>query len=265
MIFEVDTVERNITKKAERIKEKERLSTVITNKMIIVFAALVFAIAVLVRMTSNGMAELGFVKALPFLQIGFGVLTAASLVWFFVSRARKTDARYIVFSAPLLLGLSASAFFAVAMYTTLGGAFRIVLTLLAFALLFFVYEVYSIDFFACSVSAVVASISAALVTSAGVAPSMRILTDVLVTVVCAAVTLGGAYFVNRLYTERRITFLGAKYRKPQQVSPAAIYAVFAVSILAFVTALVFGYLLYCIAAVSVAFLIAALIYTVKLI
>ena len=33
-------MERNLTKKAERIKDKERLSTVITNKMVIVFLAL---------------------------------------------------------------------------------------------------------------------------------------------------------------------------------------------------------------------------------
>lgn len=263
--FEVDTVERNITKKAERIKEKERLSAVITNKMLIVFLSLVFAVAVLVRVSSKGSTELGFLRALPYLQIAFGALTAASFVWYIISERRLTDARYIVLSAPLLLGLSASGLFSVLMYTVLGGAFRTVLALLAFTVLFFIFEIYSIDFFAASVSAVASCLMAAIATSAGVAPTMRVIAYVVCSLVLALICGGGAYFVYRLYTERRIEICGRKFRKPQHVSPAAVYAVFAVSVLAFAASLVFGYLLYCIAAVAVVFFVAALIYTVKLI
>ena len=263
--FEVATVERNLTKKAERIKEKERLSAVITNKMLVVFLSLIFAVAVLVRVSSKGSTELGFLRALPYLQIAFGLLTAAALVWFIISERRSMDARYIVLSAPLLLGLSASGLFAVLMYAVLGGAFRTVLALLAFTVLFFIFEIYSIDFFAASVSAVTACLMAAVANSAGVAPSMRIAAYAVCAVIVALICGGGAYFVYRLYTERRIDICGRKFRKPQHVSPAAVYAVFAVSVLAFAASLVFGYLLYCIAAVAVVFFVAALIYTVKLI
>ncbi len=257
-------MERNLAKKAERIKDKERLSTVVTNKMIIVFLALVFAIAVLVRISSNGATEIGFVMALPYISLVLGVLSVAALVWYILAARRGADMRYTVFSAPLVLGILASGFFASLVYTTIGGAFRTVLILLGFALLFFVYEIFSLDFFACSVAAVVACIAAALINSAGVTAPMAPVVYTLCVLASALASFGGAYFVYRLFTDKRITVFGKKIKKPLHCVPAAVYTVFAVSFATVIASLIFGYLLYCIALIAVVYFVAAIIYTVKL-
>lgn len=258
-------MERNLTKKAERIKDKERLSAVVTNKMALVFLALVFAVAVLVRVSSTGATEIGFVQALPFIRIGFAVLTAAALIYFIISERKKVDARYVVFSAPLLLGIFASGLLASLVYTTIGGAFRTVLVLLAYALLFFVYEIFSIDFFACSVAAVTSCVAAALATSAGVPAGMVVIVNIIAVLVSAAACFGGIYFVTRLVKDRRLEIFGRKFRKPQNCVPAAVNSVMAVSFAALIFSIVSGYLLYAIAAVAVVYIVAAIIYTVKLI
>ncbi len=257
-------MERNLTKKAERIKDKERLSTVVTNKMITVFLALVAAITVLVRVSSNGVSEINFVIALPYISAVLAVLTAAALVWEIISFRKGVDQRYINFSAPLVLGILASGLFASLIYTTVGGAFRTVLVLLGFALLFFVYEIFSVDFFAASFAAVVASISAAIITSAGVPASVAFIVKALCVLASAAASVGGAYFVYRLVADRRINLLGRKIRKPLHCVPAAVYTVFAVSFAAVIAALIFGYLLYCIAVIGVVYFVATIIYTIKL-
>jgi len=257
-------MERNLTKKAERIKDKERLSAIVTNKMATVFIALVFAIAVLVRVSSTGATEIGFVKALPFISIGFAVLTVAALIYYVVSERKKVDARYVVFSAPLLLGIFASGLFAALIYTTIGGAFRTVLVLLAFALLFFVYQIFSIDFFACSVAAVTSCVAAALATSAGVPSGFTVLVNIVAVLAGAAACFGGIYFVNRLVKYRRLEICGRKFRKPQNCVPAAVNSVMAVSFAALIFAVATGYLLYAIAVIAVVYIVAAIIYTVKL-
>ncbi len=253
-------MERNLTKKAERIKDKERLSTVVTNKMLVVFLALVLAIAVLVRLGN----DIGFIMALPYLQIAFAVLTAAALAWYIVCLRRSVDARYSVFSAPLLLGISAAGLFAVLTHMIFGDPFRTILVMLAFALLFFVYQIFSVDFFACSLSAVVACISAALINGAGVTVGMKPFVAVLAVLASALASAGGGYFVYKLYSQKRITVLGRRYRRPQRCVPAAVYTVMGVSFVTVLASLIFGYLLYCIAAIAIVYVVAAIIYTVKL-
>ena len=257
-------MERNLTKKAERIKDKERLSTVITNKMVIVFLALVAAITVLVRISSNGLSEIKFVIALPYISAAFALLTAGALVWEILSFKKGVDARYINFSAPLVLGILASGLFASLVYTTVGGAFRTVLVLLGFALLFFVYEIFSVDFFASSVAAVVACIAATIINSSGVSLAAAPFVKVLCVLASAVCSIGGAYFVYRLVTDKRINIFGRKIRKPLHCVPAAVYTVFAVSLATVIASLIFGYLLYCIAVIAVVYFVATIIYTVKL-
>ena len=258
-------MERNLTKKAERIKDKERLSAVVTNKMMVVFLALVFAVAVLVKISSRGDTEIGFVLALPYIQLGFGILTAAAIAYYAHAAKRAVDARYVVFSAPLLLGIFATGLFASLIYTTIGGAFRTVLVMLALALLFFVYEIFSVDFFACSIAAVVSCIAAALINSAGVAGTFAVIAVKALAVIASAVACGGGiYLVNKLVKFRKIELFGKKIVRPVAMVPAAVITVMAVSFAAVIFSLVFGYLLYAVAAIAVCYIAAAIVYTVKL-
>ena len=257
-------MERNLTKKAERIKDKERLSAVVTNKMATVFLALVFAVAVIVRVSSNGATEIGFVTALPMIRISLAILFAVSLAYYVYSEYKKVDARYVVFSAPLLLGIFSAGLFASLIYTVIGGAFRTVLVLIAFAMLFFVYEIFSIDFVVCSVAAVFSCVAAALATSAGIPQGMVILADVLAVLVGAVTCFGGIWFVTRLVKERKLEIFGRKFRKPVTCVPAAVNTVMAVSFAALLFAIITGYLLYAVALIAVAYIVVAIIYTVKL-
>lgn len=256
-------MERNLTKKEERIREKEKLSNVITNKMITVFLALVFAVVVLVRVSSTGASELGFVLALPYIRIAFAVLTAAALVWYIVRRKRGADERMCVFSSPLLLGISATGLFASVMYTGFGGAFRTVLALLAITLLFFVYQIYAVDFFLCSVAVVTGCLAASVVSSAGFG-TWKVLVTILAVLLSAAASAACMYIVARLDREGKIVLCGKKLKRPMRMVPAAVYTASAVAFAGVLVSLCFGYLLYCIAAIAVVYLIVAIIYTVKL-
>ena len=256
-------MEKNLAKKEQRIREKEQLSTVITNKMILVFLALVFAIAVLVRVSATGTRELGFILALPYIRIGFGILTATALAWYIVCKKRGVNERMRVFSSPLLLGLAASGLFAAVMYTGFGGAFRTILALLAFCMLFFVYQIYAVDFYLCSVAAVVGCLAASVVSSAGFG-AWKILVSIAAVLLSALASAACVYVVARLEKERKFELFGQKIVRPIHTVPAATYAVAAVSFAAVLAALCFGYLLYCIAAIAVVYVVVAILYTVKL-
>lgn len=253
-----------MTKKEERIREKELLSNVVTSKMIIVFMALVLAIVLMVRVCTSG-AEAAFVLALPYASIAFGVLTAAALVWSLLCKKNGVDEKRRVFSSPLLLGLAASGLFTCLLYTGIGGAFRMILVLIAFALLFFVYQIYSADFFVTSVAAVAGAVASAIIHGAlsGSFANKGVFVASAAAAFAAVVLAFAAWFVFTLQKAGKVAFLGTSVKKTSRMVPAALYAVLAVAVLA-VAASFFVSLLYCVAAVAVAYLVVAIIYTVKL-
>ena len=257
-------MEKNLTKKEERIREKELLSNVVTSKMIVVFLALVLAIVLMVRVCTSG-AELAFVMALPYASGAFGVLTAAALVWTLLCRKNGVDEKRRVFSAPLLLGLAASGLFACLFYTGIGGAFRMILVLIAFALLFFVYQIFSADFFMTSVAAVASAVAAAIIHGAlaGSFADKGVFMASAAAAFAAVIIAFAAWFVFGLQKVGSMNLLGVTVKKSSRMVPLALYAVLAVSVAA-VVASFFVSLLYCIAAVAVAYLVVAIIYTVKL-
>lgn len=252
-------MEKKLTKE-ERIKEKEKISNVITNKMAIVFVSLVIGIIAVVRFGEYAVPS---PVALLCAQIALGVLFAVALVWSILGYKRGVDYRMKVVSAPLVLGIAASALFAVLFYPAFG-AFRIILSLIAFAVLFFVYEIYAADFFLCSVAVFVCCIAASVINSAGfrgyniLANCVAVAIAVLVSAVCAGI-------VYKLDKDGKVKLLVKTVRKPFGMKPALIYAGISVSLLSVVATLIFGYLLYFIAAVCVVYFIIAIIYTVKLI
>lgn len=258
-------MEKKLTKKEERIREKEQLSNVITGKMVIVFLALVLAIVVLVRVSTTG-AEPAFVLSLPYVAIAFGALTAAALVWCLICKKRGVNEKMRVFSSPLLLGIAASGLFTALLYTGIGGAFRMILVLIAVALLFFVYQIYSVDFFLCSTAAVAGAVSAAVIRGAmtGSFGSSKIFVAAAAATFAAAMLIFAFGLILRLDREGKIKLGGETLKKPAHMLPVALYAVLAVSLVAVVASFFVPGLLYCIAAIAVAYLIVAIIYTVKM-
>lgn len=253
-------MEKNQIKREERIREKEYLSSVITNKMIIVFLALVFAIAFLMKVGSASMLG-GFLAVLPYIQLGFTVLTAAALVWYIVCRKRGVDEKRRVLSSPLLLGLCASGLFVALVFYGFGDPFKVILSLLALTLLFFVYQVFGVDFYLASVAAVSSAIAQAIF---GASFGMwQIPVSVLAALIALAASVSAVYVTLTLQRDGKLRLFGKKLRRPAYTVPAAIVTVSAVSVLGMAAALLFP-LLYCIAAIAFVYLVVAIIYTVKL-
>lgn len=257
-------MEKKVLNKEERMREKERLSNIVTNKMMVVFFSLIFAVVLLLKVSSSSGIEIGFYKALPYLQIAAALVFAAAVAWYIVCRKRGVDPKEHVFSAPLLLGLSASLFFSVLLYANFGGAFRIILSLFAFALLFFVYEIYAVDFFLCSVAMVVGCLSASVINSAGF-NGMNVLVNCIAVALTLVASVGGAALVYLLHKHGKVMLCGTRLKKPRNMNLPAVFAGCAVSLVAVFGVLLFGHLLYWAAAVCVVYFIIAIIYTVKLI
>ncbi len=251
-------MEKKLTKE-ERIREKEKLSAVITNKMAVVFAALVIGIILLVRF---GEYTVPSMAALVAVQVVCAVLFAAALVWDAVAYKKRIDFRMRVISAPFALGIAGAMLFTVLFYPSFG-AFRLILTLIAFAVLFFVYEIYTVDFFVCSVAVVVSCIAASVINSAGFRGY-----NTLVNFIAAAISLlacaACSTVVYKLGKDRRIKFFGKTIKAPHGMKSALIYACIAVALLSVIGTLVFGHLLYFVAAACVIYFVTAIIYTVKL-
>ena len=256
-------MENKVQKKEELMREKERLSNIVTSKMMVVFFALIIAIVFLCKMSSGSGIELKFYAALPYIQIAAAVLLAGALVWHIICTKRGVDAKEHVFSSPLLLGLSASLLFAALLYGNFGGAFRTILALLSFGLLFFVYQIYAVDFFLCSVAVITGCLSASVINSAGF-HGMNVPVNCIAVVLTLIASVGCAFAVYRLDKNGKFELFGKRLKKPAHMVPAAVYAGCAAAALAVFAALLFGHLLYCIAAVCVVYFIIAIIYTVKL-
>lgn len=248
-------MEKKLTKE-ERIKEKKKLSDVVTSKMCVVFVALVAALMALIYYGSR-IPSLALVTAA---QIVTALLTVAALVYCVVSFKKGEDTRYKVFSPILTLGLAASALFMTVMYPAVGATYTI-LALIALAVLFFVYEIYPVDFFLCT-----ALIFAGCITSAAInSHAFTLVRDIIALVIYAGIFAACAYTAFGFIKNGKIKFGKKVVKKPRGMLSAAVAVSALVSLVNVLGVLSFGgYLLYFIAASCVVYFVIAIIYTVKL-
>ena len=243
--------------KEERIKEKERLSTVISNKMMVVFVALVVAIMALVYLGGRYVPS---VKVMTAAQIVAGVLTVLALVWYAISAKSAKDLKYKIITPALLLGLAASVLFITLMYPTMGAS-RTILSVIALAVLFFVYEIYPVDFFICSAAVISGCISAAIVDSHG----LTLFKKCVVLIVYALVMALCAVIFTKLVKNGKFKIGEKTVKKPFGMSTVAVCIGFAVSLISVIGTLALGgYLIYLVAVACVTYFVIAIIYTVKL-
>ena len=249
-------MENKLTK-VEKMKEKAALSNAVTGKMVVVFAALVLAIAALVYFGERVILPPVVVTCA---QIAAGIFTVASLVWYSVSVKGKKDYRFNVFSPSMILGLAASALFVTLMYPTVDAS-RTIISVIALAVLFFVYQIYPVDFFISSVAVISGCIAATVMNNHGVT-LFKDLVILAVYGVIIAICIGA--FV-KLVKDGKIRFGKKTVKRPHGMINAAVIVSFAVSLLAVLGALVLGgYLMYFVASACVVYFVIAIIYTVKL-
>lgn len=249
-------------KKEERAKEAEALSNAITNRMTLIFCLLVVSIIALVRVTQFAETELWLLNALPVIRAVTAVLLIAALVWRIVCMKRKTDERIRVLSSPLLLGIAATLFVAALGYNPLG-SFRTIVWLLAASLLFFVYEIYAVDFFLYTVVSVVGGMAASLVGAAAFRGH-----ELLVSALALAATLVAvavvSYLAGCLEKNGTAPWVGGKLIAPAGMKALNAYIGCGVALLAVLGAVCFGHVLWFAAALAAVYLVFAIVYTVKL-
>ncbi|MBQ8836882.1 MAG: hypothetical protein IJ002_05185 [Clostridia bacterium] len=248
-------MEKKLTKE-ERIKEKEKLSVAVTGKMTAVFIALVVALMGLIYYGSR-IPSLALLTAS---QVVTALLVAAALVYCVLSLKKGTDTRFKVFSPIFTLGLAASAFFMTLMYPTVGATYTI-LALIAFAVIFFVYEIYPVDFFFSTALIFAGCITAAAVNS----HAFTLVKDIIAVVVFAVVAAAIVYATVCLVKNGKLKLGKKVIKKPYGMLPAAVIAS-AVAAAVSVLGVLFlgGYLMYFIAVAGIVYFVLAIIYTVKL-
>ena len=232
-------MEKKLTQKEKRALEAEAVSNAITYRMTIVFALLVVGILALIRVTQSASSELWLMGALPVFRIVTGVLFLAAVAFRIVMRAKNTDESRRILTSAFLCGIAGTLFVAALGCYPLGPS-RIIAWFLAAALLFFVYEIYAVDFFLFSV-VTVAALAAVLFAIAVVS------------------RIGG-----KLEKNGTAPFVGKKIVAPAGMRALNAYIGCGAALLAVLGVVCFGHALWFIAALAVVYLVFGIIYTVKL-
>lgn len=254
----------NKISKSERKLQKEQMSNAVTSKMGIVFAALMLAIVLLIRIGnffvlsySDGGVH-NFIEVI-LAQIVAGVFTAAALVWCALSLKGKKDYKYRAFSPLFALGLAVSALFGTFVYP-LVGATSTILSLIAIAVLFFVFEIYPVDCFISTAAVFSGIISVMLIDNV----HFGIFKDILVLAAYAVIIAACIYALLSLVKNGKVKLGKKKIKKPRGMLAVAVAVCIVMSLLTVLGVLFFGNLIYFAAAASVVYFIVAIIYTVRL-
>ena len=257
-------MERETSKKVQRRQDAFARSNAVTNKMTAIFCALVVLSIFFIKLSQDSVFELWFMtKALLWVQIGCGGVFLVALAWRIVSLRRHTDEHLTVFSSALLLGAAASLLGIMLLYLNFG-AFRSIVTAFVLTLLFFVYEVYPLDFFLFSIIISVGGMAASLAGS----PAFGIARIRYVNIALAVIVLLSAAICSlimfRLKRDKKIVIAGHKILLAPDARPIVVYAAGVAALLAVSGAILFGYILYFVAALCAICLLVAIYSTVKL-
>ena len=244
--------------RVERVKQKEQLSNVVSGKMSAVFLALVAALGFIVFFEQKGISQ-GLFIAVNVAQIITGLLTVAALVRCIISFKKGGEKELRVFSPVFTLGLAASAFFATSVFFTIAATYTI-LALIAFAVAFFVYEIYPVDFFISTAAVFAGCIVAAVIDR----PDITLVKDCVILVVYFALIAVCALAAYTLINKGKIKIGKKTVKRPRGMLGAAVYTCIAASIAMVLGVFFLGYLLYFVAAACIVYFIFAIIYTVKL-
>lgn len=253
-------MEKKLTQKEKRALEAEAVSNAITYRMTIVFALLVVGILALIRVTQSASSELWLMGALPVFRIVTGVLFLAAVTFFIVMRAKNTDESRRILTSAFLCGIAGTLFVAALVCYPLGPS-RIIAWFLATALLFFVYEIYAVDFFLFSVVTVVGAIAASLVGSSAFRGYETLVTVAALAAVLIAVV---SHIAGNLEKNGTAPFVGKKIIAPAGMRALNAYIGCGAALLAVLGVVCFGHALWFIAALAVVYLVFGIIYTVKL-
>lgn len=222
----------------------------------IVIAALLAIAGVYALIFVNGEASrtMAFRAALPILCAVSAALLIGALVWFFIAKSRKTDVAGYYFTPAMAVGITATAFAALAVHYVdkyiaymHGINMKVIFAIIAVAALYLIFSVYSRPFFAFSVYTAAAAMFCLFAYSAlGMSATIYAVVMIAAAVAAAVVVM----LVKHLTMLDRLAFL----------SISAVLAVFA--LLSFAVA---GVIIYALYALLAALLVFTIINTIKMI
>lgn len=137
----------NIHSKKDKTNIAERDDFLSNRMMALLITVTALIVTLLLLKKNNNHFEAQFIiYALPFVRLGLGLVLIASFIYYIVRRRQKIDDSMKFFGSPILLG-SASLLFGISLMFNYLLVIGTVICLIAAILLYFIYCFYQRDFF----------------------------------------------------------------------------------------------------------------------
>lgn len=165
--------------------EKNKRTDVLYYRMLVVLAALIAVIFCITGMTRTANAKNEFTLTVaPIISIVFACLSVAALAFFIVRRVKKTDETYKILSGGFLTALMLWLTAIFALYSRISER-KLIVFIVVTAALYFIYYLYSKEFF---VFSLVSALGAALFAAMNSASRTEHIVLAVLTVLLAAVS-----------------------------------------------------------------------------
>lgn len=254
--------------KKERKAEEQKLNDVAVNRVMILFTLTVVGVVVLnILRNVVGKNEYIFVlNVLPFVQIGTALLVAAAAIWFYLCRKNNVDETYRLFKSSYVLGTAITIFVPALLYkyTHVTGA---IVIMVAALVLCYVYNFYPRDFYMYSI---LTAVGAVLMYAAGLGKAyLTLFTIVKIAAGIVAIAVAIATLAVTLKVRKcngKLEFFGKKisFGGSFKYYPFVIGAV--ILLLGTIVSFVAGAAtVYALCAFFAAYLVIAIIYSIKMI
>jgi hypothetical protein len=255
------------TGKIKRSQEQEEL---IVNRLMGLFIAATLLVVGFLLLKKN--ETLAYVKmlntVLPFVQIGFGILTLAAVVYFIIKKVKHKDESTKTFSSPIILALSVFLFAISLLYRSFEINTHIIIVIVVTAFCF-IYAFYPRSFFYLSLVAAIGGIGiycarygvpSLLSAKMAIVALFRVLSFALPVAVAILFFLARRGAGGKKTRGNKFPVLGDGYNNPVFIIGAALLLAGAVTV-TFIPNLVF----YTLVVYFGAYLVSAIICTVKMI
>ncbi|MHB1152137.1 MAG: hypothetical protein ACYCWE_09425 [Eubacteriales bacterium] len=258
----------NINSKKDRTNIAERDDLLSNRIMTLLITVTALIVTLLLLKKNNNHFEAEFIiYALPFVRLGAGLVFIASLAYYIVRKRQKIDDSMKFFGSPILLA-SASLLFGISLMFTYLLVTGTVICLIAAILLYFIFCFYQRDFFWFSV---ITAAGTVLLYAASLDPTTVMLKNIVKTASKVSAVILPAIFIIAILVfkradgcmmlrGRKVKIMKDEYRYYPFITAAAITLAGSVAARLFL-----GTMIYSIVLLLAAYLLIAIIYTVKMI
>lgn len=257
----------NINSKKNRMSIAERDDFLSNRMMALLITVTTLIVTMLLLKKNNNHFEAQFIiYVLPYVRLGLGLVFVASFIYYIIRRRQKIDDSMKFFGSPILLG-SASLLFGISLMFTYLLVIGTVICFIAAILLYFIYCFYQRDFFWFSI---ITAAGAALLYASSLDPTSVMLKNIVKTAAKVSAIILPVIFIIAILVfkradgcimlrSRNIKIMKDEYRYYPFITAAAITLAGSVAARFFL-----GTMIYSMVLLFAAYLLIAIIYTVKM-